>query len=195
VISDENRRPLIDVVFLRRASPALRVVIVAVSAVAVGAGGTEIARLQEHFAAQLAAGAPVSSIGTLLGRGSVPATAAAGWVAAVLFAIALFRLHRGPLEPSPGIRPVEAQTVDQLRLGLRREYTAIRVALVVVLLIAALDVARAIAVSVLIRRGGMFLSGSFALTVLEAAGLAAAAIVLSWWAASFGRRLEQLGAL
>jgi len=194
-MSDATRRPLTDLVFLRHGPPLLRAVTVTAVAVAAGLAGSEIVHLQDHFAARLQAGAPVTSIGTLLGRGSSPASAVAGWVAALLFGLAVLRLRRGQLEPSAGIRPVEAQSVRDLRRGLRREYLAIRMALAIVLIIAAIDAARVISIAVLLRRGDHLLSGSFASTVAEAAGLATAALMLAAWASTFAHRLEELGLL
>ena len=194
-MSGEYRRPLTDLVFLRHGPLVSRVVIVAALAIAVGLAGSQIARLQDHFAARLQAGVSVSSIGTMLGRGSGPATAAAGWVAAALFAFALIRLWRGQLEPSAGVRRVEAQSVHQLRRGLQREYAAIRTALVIVLIVAAVDAARVFSIAVLLGRGDRLLSGTFGASLVEAAGLAVAAFVLALWANTFARRLEQLGLL
>lgn len=173
----------------------LNLAVVVVVAAAVGVGGVMLVRLQEHFAERLAEGVPVSAAGSLVGHGSGAATAAAGWVAALFFAMALLRLQRGPLEPPASTRPVESQSVRQIRHGLRREYTVIRVALVVLLLIAALDFARALAMTVVVERGDGLLRPSLTPTAVEAAGLLAAALLLSWWAGSFARRLERLGAL
>jgi hypothetical protein len=193
-MSDELRRPLTELVFLPRRMLALSILLVVVIAATVGVGGTLLVRVQHHFAAGIANGGHVGALGTLLGRGSGPATAAAGWVAALLFCVALVRLQRGPLEPPAGTRPVERQSVSQLRRGLRREYTIIRVALVIVLLVAALDVARLLAMTVAVQRGDRLLSGALGITAVEAAGLVAATVALGLWARSFGRRLQQLGA-
>jgi hypothetical protein len=195
VLPDEYRRPLTDLVFLRRAPLAVRITAVVVCAVAAGIAGTELARLQEHFAALLVSGAPLSSFQSLLAHGSTAATAAAAWLAAVLFSVALLRLRREPLEPPAGTKPVEAQTPAQLRSGLRREYRLIRVALIVVLLVAATDVSRAMTLTAVIAGRNSVLSDSFAATLVEASGLAIAAAVLAWWAKNFAPRLEQLGVL
>lgn len=194
-MSDASRRPLTELVFLRRGLVPLNVVVVVVVAAGIGVAGTLIVRLQEHFASVLARGGSLSGVQALLGRGSVPATAAAGWVAAVLFAVALMRLRRGPLEPPTSMRPVEAQSVAQLRRGLRREFALIRVALVVVLLVTALDVARLLAMVAAVERGDRLLGDSLAATCVEVSGLMAATLLLALWARSFGRRLDQLGVL
>lgn len=194
-MSGEHRRPLTDLVFLRRGPLALRALVLMVLAAATGLGGFETAHLQDMFAARLVAGEPVSSFGLLLARGSGPLTAAAGWLAAVLFGVAIFRLRREPFEPAASLRPVESLSIDQLRRGLRREYTVIRTALTVVILIAAVDASRVISITVLMRRGDRLLAGSFAATVAEAAGLVAAAAVLAWWANNFARRLVRLAVL
>jgi hypothetical protein len=194
-MSDDSRRPLTELVFLRRGLVPLNVVVVVVVAAGIGVAGTLIVRLQEHFASVLARGGSLSGVQALLGRGSVPATAAAGWVAAALFGFALVRLRRGPLEPPTSMRPVEAQSVAQLRRGLRREFTVIRAGLVVVLLVTALDVARLLAMLTAVESGDRRLSGSFPATCVEVCGLMAATLLLALWAKNFRRRLDQLGVL
>jgi len=192
-MSDHGRR-LSELVFLDRGPPALRGVVVLVSAVACGAAGYELLRLHQSLAARLAAGATLNPVQTFIATGSSARTLWVGWVAAALFAIALARLLRGPMEPSAGRGSAAAQTVAQLRAGLRREYVAVRVVLIVVIFVAAVDAARAIAFAIAAQRVGTSLS-TFWSTYVEALGFCAAALVLAAYAYAFGGRVRRLGAL
>src|SRR5207253_10418768 len=154
-VMSEGGRRLSQLVFLDRGSVALRGAGVIVSAAACGLAGFALLRLHETLAARLAAGATLNPVQTLIATGSSPRTLWAGWVAAAFFAIALARLVRGPMEPSAGRGTAAEQTVAQLRAGLRREYVAVRVVLIVVLLVAAVDTARAIAFAVAAQRAGV----------------------------------------
>jgi len=194
MVMSEHGRRLSELVFLDRGPLALRGTAVLVSAAACGIAGYELLSLHQSLAARLAAGATLNPVQTLIATGSSPRTLWAGWVAAAFFAIALARLVRGPMEPSAGRGTAAEQTVAQLRAGLRREYVAVRVVLIVVLLVAAVDTARAIAFAVAAQRAGVSPSTLWA-TYLEALGFCVATLVLTAYAYAFAGRLRRLGAL
>ncbi len=132
---------------------------------------------------------------TLIADGSSLRTLWPGWVAAVCFAAAVLRLRHGATEPPAGRADVEHLTLRQLRRGLRREYAVARIALVVVGLLAAVDVARTVASVIAAQSGDTTVSSSLPATVIEAAGYAVAAVVLAAWAYTFGAEVRRLGAL
>ena len=188
-----DARPGVAAEFLlvQRLPPMLRVAIPVVVCAACLALGVESLAIQHHFAAQKGAGRLVA----LLARGSTGATAWEGWAAAVFFLIALSRLRRGAPEPPAGMTRVENLTARQLRAGLVREYTVVRTALVVLGAVALTDGTRA-GRYVLAAAGGDALARTSVLaTVVEAAGLAVATIVLVLWARSFREQLNRMGAL
>jgi hypothetical protein len=147
--------------------------------------------IQQHFAAQPGNG----RFGALLAGGSTAATAWAGWAAALFFGIALWRLRRGAPEPPLGIAPVESLSPTQLRRGLVREYTVVRVGLTVLVAVAVVDTARAARYVVALLGGDTLARATAAATVVEALGLVVAALVLASWALSFRRQLVRVGAL
>ena len=186
---------LTELVFLDRGPIALRSVVVAMAAVACGVAGTLLVRLHQTLAAQLAAHMALNPLQTLIATGSSLRTLWPGWVAAVCFAAALLRLRRGATEPPPGRTAVEDQTLSQLRAGLRREYRIVRLVLVVVGLLAAVDVARAVASIIAVQAGDGQISTTMPATLVEALGYVVAAVVLAAWARAFGAEVRRLGAL
>ena len=186
---------LTELVFLDRGPLALRCVAVAVAAAACGVAGTFLVRLHQSLAAQLASHVTLNPVQTLIADGSSARTLWPGWVAAVCFAAALVRLRRGATEPPAGRGAVENQTLSQLRGGLRREYRVVRIALVIVCLLAAVDVARAVASLMAAQAGDERIATAMQATVIEALGYVAAAAVLAAWARAFGGEVRRLGAL
>ncbi len=136
---------LTELVFLDRGPIALRCIAVVIAAAACGVAGTLLVRLHQSLAGELAAHDALNPLQTLIATGSTTRTLWPGWVAALCFGAAVLRLRHGATEPPPGRTAVEHQTLAQLRSGLRREYRVVRTALVVVVLCAAVDVARTIA--------------------------------------------------
>jgi len=186
--------PLSELVFLARGPLWARALVVVVAAAGAGVAGTEIVRLQQHYAAQLTAGTSLNGFTALLAHGSSLRTLWPGWLAAVFFTISLVRLLRGPLEPAGGFVPIERQTVGQLRRGLRREYAVIRAALAALILIAAVQVARVLVIASLPAGSGRAVQSTLGATAVEAAGFVVAAAVLLVWAATFRRKMRMVGA-
>lgn len=185
---------LSELVFLSRGPLVVRTVAVIVAAAGCGVAGEALLRWHQTLAARGSAGASLNPIESLVATGSSPRTLWIGWVAAAFFFIALARLVRGPMEPSVGRGSTADRSVAQLRAGLRREYAAVRLVLILVLLIAAVDVARAIAFALAAQRAG---SSPVALwpTDTEALGLCVAVAALAAYAYAFARRVRRVGAL
>jgi hypothetical protein len=180
---------------LGRLHPVQRMVLLWL--VASGAVGIGVAALagQRHFAAKLSSGADLNVVETLLGDGSSPRTAWPGWLAAVFFGLALLRLWRGRPEPPAGRPPGGHWTAADIRSALRREYTAVRTAIVVLAVVALVDSARAAVYGVAAASGDAVAQGSVLPTAVEAMGLVAAAVMLTLWGLVFARLLERWGAL
>jgi hypothetical protein len=190
-----GRRRAAELVFLDSGPLVLRAVVVLIAAIGCGVGGNALFRLHLQLAARAAAGGTLNPFQTLLATGSSARTAWPGWVAAAFFLLAVTRLRRGPPEPSPGVIKPERLTARQLRTGLRVEYRVVRIALVVLSLAAATDIARA-AAHIVYAQAGHDVSGStIVATTVEAAGFATAAAVLALWAWIFGADVRRLGAL
>lgn len=180
-----------ELLFLHRLPPALRVTVpLVVGAACIGLGAWLLS-VQHHYAAQGGGG----RVATLLAHGSSIATAWEGWAAAVFFLVALLRLQRGAPEPPAGRTPVEELTLAQLRAGLLREYTVVRVGLVILCAVSLVDAARAARYVVAAGTGDALARTSLPATLIEACGLVVAAVVLGLWAASFRRQLDRVGAL
>jgi hypothetical protein len=186
---------LTELVFLDRGPIALRSLAVLIVAAACGVAGTLLVRLHQSLAAQVAAHVTLNPLQTVIATGSNLRTLWPGWVAALCFGYAVLRLRHGATEPPPGRTAVEHQTLSQLRAGLRREYRVVRCALVVVVLAAALDVARAIASQIAAQSGDKDISTTMPATLIEALGYVAAALILAMWARAFGAEVRRLGAL
>jgi len=169
----------------------LRAAIVIAAAAGAGVCGDLLYRLQADLASRLASGQGLSGPASFIAHGSGVQTAWVGWAAAVFFLIAALRIRRGPPEPSPGAARPEQLTPTQLRAGLRREYTTVRVLLVIVALVAAVDAARLFAL--LAATGGR--ATTLLATLAESAGLIAATAALALWGWWFGADLRRLGAL
>jgi hypothetical protein len=180
---------------LDRLHPLGRVIVVwVVVALAVGAAvGTLVA--QRRFSAELSAGADLNVVATLLGDGSTARTAWPGWVAAVFFGVAVLRLWRGRPEPPAGRPPGGRWTVADIRSALRREFAAVRAATIAVGLVALVDAARAAVYLIAAVTGDQVAQSTLVATLVEAAGLVAAASVLTVWGVLFARLLDRWGAL
>jgi hypothetical protein len=186
---------LTELVFLDRGPIALRCIAVVIAAAACGVAGTLLVRLHQSLAGELAAHDALNPLQTLIATGSTTRTLWPGWVAALCFGAAVLRLRHGATEPPPGRTAVEHQTLAQLRSGLRREYRVVRTALVVVVLCAAVDVARTIASLIAAQAGDKGIASTMPATVAEALGYVVAALVLAAWAGSFATEVRRLGAL
>ncbi len=180
-----------DLLLLRRLPAPLRVGLVILAGAGSLALGVWLLTVQHHFAAEGGGG----RVAILLGRGSSIATAWEGWVAAAFFLVALIRLRRGAPEPPAGRTPVEELTAGQLRAGLVREYTIVRVGLVVLCVVSLVDASRAARYLVAALTGDHLARASLAATLVEACGLVAATVVLGLWAGTFRKQLERIGAL
>jgi len=180
---------------LGRLRPVWRVLIL--WALAIAAVGVGIAALagQRHFAAELSSGADLNVVATLLGDGSSPRTAWPGWLAAAFFGLALLRLWRGRPEPPAGRPPGGRWTAADIRSALRREFGAVRAAIIVLALVALVDFARALVYGVAAVSGDATARGSVMATVVEAVGLVVAAVMLTLWGVVFAGLLERWGAL
>jgi hypothetical protein len=180
-----------ELLFLHRLPPVLRIgVPLALGAACIGFGAWSLS-IQHHFAAQAGGG----RVATLLAKGSSIATAWEGWAAAIFFVVALVRLQRGAPEPPAGRTPVEELTLAQLRAGLLREYTVVRVGLVILGAVSLIDLARASRYVVAAATGDSLARTSLAATLVEACGLVVAAVVLGLWAATFREQLDRVGAI
>lgn len=180
-----------ELLFVHRLPPVARVVVPLVIGVGCITFGAWLLTVQHHYAAQTIDG----RVATLLARGSSAATAWEGWAAAVFFLLALIRLRRGAPEPPAGRTPVEQLTLQQLRSGLVREYTVVRVGLVVLCIVSLVDAARAARYVVAATSGDALARTSLPATLVEAAGLVVATVVLGLWAGSFREQLQRMGAI
>jgi hypothetical protein len=180
-----------ELLFVHRLPSAVRVVVpLVVGGACIGLGAWSL-NVQHHYAAQGGGG----RVAALLAHGSSLATAWEGWAAAVFFLVALLRLQRGAPEPPAGRTPVEELTLAQLRAGLLREYTLVRVGLVILGAVSLVDAARASRYVVAAGTGDALARTSLAATLVEACGLVAAAVVLGLWAATFRKQLDRVGAI
>jgi hypothetical protein len=180
-----------ELLFVHRLPPPLRIAVPLVLGAGCAALGAWSLSIQHRYASQGGGG----RVAWLLAHGSSAATAWEGWAAAVFFLVALLRLRRGAPEPPAGRTPVEELTLAQLRSGLVREYTVVRVALVILGAVSLTDAARAARYLVAAASGDALARTALAATVVEACGLLVAAIVLGLWAVSFREQLGRVGAL
>lgn len=180
-----------ELLFLRPGRSWLRAVIAAPIVVACCVLGALSLNIQGHFAAE----ADPGRFGTLLARGSTAATAWIGWAAAVFFAVAVWRLRRGAPEPPAGRAPVESLTPAQLRSGLVREYTLVRIAFTVLAAMTLTDTARTARYVLAGLAGDSLARASTPAVVIEALGLVAAAAALTLWVIGFRRQLVRIGAI
>ncbi len=194
MLNDDEHRPLEELVFLNRGPVVLRTAAVVITAAGTGIAGYKLYQLHEELAVRIAGGAHLDAWRTFVAQAPTPLTVVLGWVAALCFGLALLRLQRGPLEPVLVFHRSERQSVTQLRRGLRREYTTVRLLLVFVALIAAVDVARSISFSIAATHAGASPGTPWSLYV-ETAGLIAATLVLIAYARTFGSAIARLGAI
>lgn len=194
MLNHDEHRPLEELVFLNRGPVVVRTTAVVITAAGSGIAGYKLYQLHEDLALRIAGGAHLDAWRTFVAQAPTPLTVAIGWVAALCFGLALLRLQRGPLEPMLVFRRSERLSVGQLRGGLRHEYTAVRVLLVFVALLAAVDVARTVSFSIGATHAGAS-AGTLWTLYLEAAGLIAATLVLIAYARTFGNAIARLGAI
>jgi hypothetical protein len=180
-----------ELLLVHRLPTPLRVIVPLTLGAACMALGVLSLDIQHHYAEQVGGG----RLATLLGQGSTVATAWEGWAAALFFLAALIRLRRGGPEPPAGRTPIEDLTAGQLRAGLVREYTIVRVGLVILSAVSLGDAARAARYIVAAASGDDLARGSLGATLIQACGLAVAAVVLALWAGSFRAQLDRVGAL
>jgi hypothetical protein len=180
-----------ELLFVHRLPSRLRLIVPLVLGVACVMLGVESLAIQHHYAGQTSGG----RLASLLAHGSSGLTAWEGWTAALFFLVALLRLRRNAPEPPAGRTPVEDLTAGQLRAGLVREYTVVRVILAILTAVALADASRAARYVVAAAFGDALARTSLAATLVEAAGLVLAAAVLALWAESFRRQLVRVGAL
>ena len=194
MLNHDEHRPLEELVFLNRGPVVVRTAAVVIAAAGSGIAGYKLYQLREDLALRTASGAHLNGLQAFIAQAPTPLTVAIGWVAAVCFALALLRLRRGPLEPVLLFRRTEGRTVGQLRQGLRSEYTTVRCLLVIIALITAVDVARAISFSLAAAHAGAS-PGTLWSLYFETAGLVSATLVLIAYARTFGNAIARLGAI
>jgi hypothetical protein len=180
-----------ELLFVQRLPPPLRVLVPLTLAAGCVVLGVESLAIQHHYAGQSGGG----RLATLLAHGSTAATAWEGWAAAVFFLVALMRLRVGVPEPPAGRTPIEDLTAGQLRAGLVREYTIVRIGLLILSAVSLADAARAARYVVAAVSDDALARGCVTATLVEACGLAVAAVVLALWAGSFRQQLDRVGAL
>ena len=165
-------------------------VVVVVATFCVVAGVLTL-NVQRHFVSAADGG----RLSTLLAQGSTGLTAWEGWAAAAFFLVAVLRLRSGAPEPPASRHALETLSISDIRAGLVREYTWVRVGLVLLYAVGLGDGARALRYGVAAAGGDAVASASLAATVIEAAGLIAAAASLTVWALTFRQQLLRLGAV
>ncbi len=184
-------RAAAELLFLRRLPPVIGLIVLLVVCAGCVVLGVQSLAIQHHYANQGDGG----RLASLLAHGSSAATAWEGWAAALFFLVALMWLRRVPPEPPAGRRPIEELTAGQLRAGLLREYTVVRIGLVILCAVSVLDAARAARYVVASASGDSVASASLAATLIEACGLVVATVILALWAGSFRQQLDRMGAL
>jgi hypothetical protein len=176
--------------------PRLPVVAALAVAVAVALGWGAIAlAIHDHYLALRERGGDLGPLAGLFADASTPVTALTGWLAAVLFSVALRQLQSRDLEPPVGSGEDALATAASLRAGLRREYRFVVGLLGGAALATALDTGRFTVSTVAAVRGDAAASAGLGLMALECAGLAVAVVALALWARTFRTRIEVLGAL
>lgn len=189
-----DQRPLEELVFLLRGPVLLRTMVVVVAAAGSGIAGYKLFLLHEELAQRMAAGAHLDALRTFVAQAPTPVTVCVGWAATLCFALALLRLRRGPIEPAIGVRSPELRSVADLRRGLRREYLVVRLVVVVLVLVTAVDISRAISFAMGAMHADVSASTQWPM-YLEAAGFIVATLVLVSYAREFGTGIARLGAL
>lgn len=184
-----RRRVLAELLLVNRLPAPVRVVIALIVLAACGAAGVALLGAQHALA-----GSP-SRLAAVLGHGTTWVTAWPGWLAALCFLVALVRLRRTAPEPPAGMRPLERLSAADLRSGLLREYTLVRAALALLLVVTMVDVARAIRYLLAGAAGDQLARSAAAPQAVQALGLAAASVTLALWAFSFRSQLDHVGAL
>lgn len=179
-----------------RLRPRWRHLAVAAAMLSISAGwGVGGLMLQRHFHDAALQGNDLGPLARLLAEGSNAATAWPGYAAALFFAAATLRMHVGPPEPPAGRPPRGRWTATEMRARLRGEYRWVRVAAILVTIVAAADCGRAVSTSVAAATGWQPARQAVVATIVEAVGLVLAAITLGMWLHTFRRHLERWGAL
>ncbi|HYA01020.1 MAG TPA: hypothetical protein VEK76_11815 [Candidatus Binatia bacterium] len=187
--------PLAELFLVDRLAMPLRAVPATLALLIAAGWGLAALALQEHEASLRAGGASLGALGTLFADGSSALTAWPGWAAAVLLGLSALRLRRAAIEPPAGRRRGDGLSASRLRAGLRREYLWGRIALVAVTLLALADLGRLAVNGVARILHVSAATGSVPWTLLEVAGLTAAAAALAAWLLSFRAQLDTVGAL
>lgn len=177
--------------WLDRLPPRAQLAFVIVLSLLACGWGVGMLVLQHRLVERQQRGEVLGALPSFFADGSSWSTAWVGWAAAFFFLLSLLRLLRGSPEPPAG----RAQSVHDMRLLLRREYRAVRVALALVDLLAMLDVGRAIAYLSAALTGDHLARGDLVVVGVEAAGFVAAAVTLTLWMLRFRTQLEAWGAL
>jgi hypothetical protein len=177
---------------LDRLPPRAQLALVIIAALLAVGWGVGMLVLQHRLLEMEADGRVFSGVAAFFADGSSWATAWPGWAAAFFFLLSALRLVRGSPEPPAG---GERRTVTAMRSALRREYRLVRLGLGVVDVLAMFDLARAVAYAVASLTGDDVARASVVTVGVEAFGLLAAAVVLTWWMLAFRRQLETWGAL
>lgn len=184
-----------ELLFLHKLRRPFRALALTIGAIAIAGVAIAAYATQHHLAAEHASGVHLDTFASIIANGSNIRTVWPGWIAALFFAVSVLLLRRTTPEPPIGLTPAENLTVSQLRGGFRREYRAIRVALLFVVAIALVDLVRFVIVAVSAFRGDSLGIRTVAATGVEAAGLLVAALVFATWAYTFRREIDQLGAI
>ena len=149
-------------------------------------------RLQEHYRAAQAAGESLGTFTGLRADGSGPRTVWIGYAAALFFIGALLRLRLGPVEPPVG---GPRRTAAEMRAAFRAEHHTVRVALVVVIVVAGLDTGRAVVYAGAAVAGRAAARSDAGWVVAEGVGVLLAAATLLAWSRVFRTQLERVGAI
>jgi hypothetical protein len=180
---------------LARSPGTLRAVAAVLAAGAAVGWGFAALALHEHELTLRTADDWLGPLGTLFADASTPLTAWPGWAAATIIGLSAVRLRRGSVEPPAGRGSARALSAEQLRAGLRREYGAVRWALVALALLTLADLSR-LAVSGTAALLGVAGAGDGLVWMgTEVGGLVAATAALGIWVLSFREQLDQVGAL
>src|ERR1700740_1833284 len=124
---------------LGRLHPAQRVVVLWLAvAIAVGIRVASPAG-QRHFGAELSSGTDLNVVATMVGDGSSARPARPRWLVAVFFGLRLPPLRMGSPAPPAARPPGGGWTAADIRSALRREYVAVRIAIIVLTVVALVD--------------------------------------------------------
>jgi hypothetical protein len=189
---DSRRRNVVcDLLFLSAVSTPIAAATLVLALAICCTAGLGLIAAEGHYAGASNA----TGLAHLLASGSSAATSWPGWIAAIFFLISLRRLRGGEPEPPAGRMPVAQRSVSDIRAGLRSEYQNVRIALVVVAFLSAIDLARAVGIAWLGIGGTAWAHSVVFFTILEAVGWVAATLTLTVWARGFHQQLSLWGAV